>query len=500
VPWQPNQPKTSTKGDTTMRTSLSTPTPATLALALILTLSCSSTNSNSDETTPSSSSAIRSSSSVLQSSSSKETSSSSKTVSSSSIQPGVVYGPSVNYKGEIYETVVIGNQTWFKRNLNYNASGSACNDNIEANCDKYGRLYEWTTANNICPSGWHLPNDDDWFALINYIEENKNCYDCVAKHLKATSGWNSNGEDSYGFSALPGDMDYSSGVSSCGGPHNDDCSVWWSASEHGGSSANCWYMSYNNDNSGPYQCYDIKEALYSVRCLKDYSSSSSKPSSSSVNVNVVYGDPVNYEGETYKTVVIGNQTWFQRNLNYAAEGSKCNSEIQANCAKYGRLYDWATAMALPASCNSTSCYSEIADKHKGVCPSGWHIPSDDDFKALVEFLDPNCPDYSLCGNDNKAATKLKTTTGWALVTLDPPPPVGTDDYGFSALPGGLFDILNNFFIGDNHYGQWWSASVDETLEYKYNTVRGMGIATGSESLALGNTYKENLYSVRCLKD
>jgi len=57
------------------------------------------------------------------------------------------------------------------------------------------------------------------------------------------------------------------------------------------------------------------------------------------------------------------------NLNYNVSGSECY-EDDPNCAKYGRLYNWATAMALPSDCNSKSCASQISEKHKGICPSG----------------------------------------------------------------------------------------------------------------------------------
>jgi uncharacterized protein (TIGR02145 family) len=193
-----------------------------------------------------------------------------------------------------YRTVQIGNQKWMAENLNYNVSSSKCygedgqimvdydeetetyiyttlsNAEIQANCDKYGRLYDWATAKTICPSGWHLPSDAEWQTLINYVETQKSCNDCAGKYLKATSSWNdyydnfygeifANGTDEYGFSALPGGYGLYDGhfryVGSIG--------FWWSATEDAGSH-NTWDMGYI---SSVTRDHNDEENLYSVRCI-----------------------------------------------------------------------------------------------------------------------------------------------------------------------------------------------------------------------------------------
>ncbi len=71
--------------------------------------------------------------------------------------------------GKVYKTTIIGWQIWMAENLNFHTNDSWCYYNKAENCEQYGRLYNWYTANRVCPDGWHLPTDDDWTMLIENL-------------------------------------------------------------------------------------------------------------------------------------------------------------------------------------------------------------------------------------------------------------------------------------------------------------------------------------------
>lgn len=169
--------------------------------------------------------------------------------------------------GKKYKFVKIFTQTWMAENLNHNAKGSKCYDNKPANCNKYGRLYDWATAKNVCPKGWHLPSDDEW-AWLDFVG--------AGAILKTKHGWNNdgNGDDIFSFSALPGGF---------GAPGDSSKSVghygyWWSSTSYlFGRTA--WYrrMDYNDNNVDrgtsyvgmPSNFFRDPSYLHSVRCLQD---------------------------------------------------------------------------------------------------------------------------------------------------------------------------------------------------------------------------------------
>jgi len=165
------------------------------------------------------------------------------------------------YQGQNYKTVQIGTQTWMAENLNYDASGSKCYDNDPSNCATYGRLYDWETANAVCPSGWHLPSDEDWTTLTDYVGGAST----AGSKLKAARGWdsNGNGSDAHSFSALPGGSGNSSGSFGNVGSFGN----WWSSTEYNATYAYNRGMDYHGGNV--VRNYYSKSSLYSVRCLRD---------------------------------------------------------------------------------------------------------------------------------------------------------------------------------------------------------------------------------------
>jgi len=165
-----------------------------------------------------------------------------------------------NRDGKKYKTVTIGTQIWMAENLNYEAKGSKCYDNDSSNCQKYGRLYDWNTAKEACPSGWHLPSKEEW-TIDGYVGG-----ETAGKKLKSKSGWNGdgNGTDNYGFSAPPGGYgrsDDSFDSFGIGG-------YWWSsASELNSDDAYYRSIGYDGDNANWFS--NAKSLLFSVRCVQD---------------------------------------------------------------------------------------------------------------------------------------------------------------------------------------------------------------------------------------
>ena len=186
----------------------------------------------------------------------------------------------------------------------------------------------------------------------------------------------------------------------------------------------------------------------------------------------------------YKKVTIGTQTWMAENLNYQTENSWCGGgreTTEGNCEIFGRLYTWATAMGKD---ESTCGYGHECDLDtgdvQGVCPDGWHLPSETEWGALFDAV----------GDQEIAGRKLKGSTLWEAVYGI----TNEDAYGFSAFPAGRRDNNGNFYsVGD--YAYFWSATQD-SADYAYI----MDLDYRGDYAGLQNFDKNRALSVRCLEN
>ncbi len=230
---------------------------------------------------------------------------------------------------------------------------------------------------------------------------------------------------------------------------------------------------------------------------------SSKPAWQYLNPDIDYGEFTDSrDGQVYKTVTIGTQTWMAENLNYAYTGVKykyisytsdstswCYENKASNCDKYGRLYTWSAVMDSAAQFNvnaGTKCgYGKTCtpnSPHRGICPEGWHVPTDEEYSTL----------YTYIGGSDTAGSLLKSTSGWD--DYYGKSGNGTDKYGFSVLPAGSRSEHGSFSY-EGCYALLWSAS-EKFSSYAWYQYFGYDYDYAGQY----NIYKDNGRSLRCLKD
>ena len=453
-------------------------------------------------------------------------------ISSSS---GIMWNTEISY-GEMtdardnrtYKTVKIGKQTWMAENLNLKMKGAYCREYDFRKCDVYGRYYDWPTAvgrldcnykdtcgvapvvQGVCPDGWHLPSMEEWNTLVEFVGGDS----IAGAKLRSINGWPSDvrdslGSDDYGFRAIAaGSRQLNPFEEGTYTFYSNRASFWTSTERYKDGAAVVWI-----NNKDETWLRVEKSAGFSIRCVKN--SDEFSPDTDE-HFEIPQAEIVDFEpgsmtdsrdGQVYRTVTIGSQTWMAENLNYrytqgTAEqdsSSFCYKQDLDSCAKYGRYYLWSAAMDSAGifSEDGLGCGDSVsctpAERVRGVCPEGWHLPDVLDWKVLLDAM----------GGPYDAAPVLKSTEGWKEDIYDVGNSNGTDDYGFSLWPTGFITCLKtvreyNSNLWNGEMAFLWTSSENDVSNVTRLTVSAFIDAV---TLQKGrNPVKNYALPVRCVMD
>ncbi len=395
------------------------------------------------------------------------------------------------------------------------------NNNANGEADIYGALYTWSAAMNgeessnripsniqgVCPNGWHLPSDNEWIKLFMFLGMSYN----------DASSWGFNGSDqgsqladnknlwqegelssnhafgSTGFKGLPG------GLRTEYGPFGDiqQYGIWWSSTRDSETEDYAITRSLFYDNSKTDRSYKYITAGLSVRCVKSAAPETVTDS----------------EGNIYTIVNLGKQKWLAENLRstkytngYAIPKVDDNSQWalldttdKAYCtnsdshfppdSSYGNLYTWAAAVGYDVNTNDSYI--------QGICPDGWHIPSDDEWKYLEMYFGMSVSDADKEGFrdlHHHVGSKLAGNhAAWYDSFLEDND--GFNISGFKAEGAGFRNYHDGLLQPMYYDGFWWTST--ET-----NMGRAMcrNITTRLTKINRKDFNKANGFSVRCLKN
>ena len=405
------------------------------------------------------------------------------------------------YKAEVkiirFNSVKIGNQVWMTENLNVDrfqngdiikeaktaeewiAAGNAkspawCYFKNDLNNGRTkGKLYNWYAVNDsrgLAPIGWTIPTQSDINVLVSELGGEFN----AKQAIKSQTGWGQfgNGNNKSKLNGLPNGIregeqadfrgDYSNGLH------------WWTSSASGQYPKQYSQTLYLNKDTVWQQYYLSSSSQMdglNVRCIQ-------------LNVNSLNESLQNFQS----TIQIGTQVWSTLNLN---EGHFRNGDVipeakttedweaagnakrpvwcyydndPANGQKYGKLYNWYAV-----------------NDPRGLAPAGWHVPSDEEWTVLSNFL----------GGEDVAGKKMKSTSGWNDNGNS------TNSSGFLGLPGGCRHNYGEFsHVGS--YCAWWSASGNSSSPPFPS--HSWALVYGGSDLFLAFAEESYGLSVRCIKD
>jgi uncharacterized protein (TIGR02145 family) len=391
--------------------------------------------------------------------------------------------------GREYRWVELDGTRWMAQNLRYQLPEGdlvTCYYDPATSsdqCDLYGYFYGWSAAHaqarvaghvelelpegtyqGLCPAGWHLPTRQEWIDLLDYVTELAGLqpptdilgmlsYSGIAEPFRSTTEWDDSGTNELLFDLKP----YTEGFIG-------SSASFWASDDYGRGSGRI--VSFYAEDV--YLDVDLKEYRHSIRCVEgeataEFPTIEFPPPSNTTGTLTDARD-----GQQYATTQIGAQHWMAENLNYATSGSLCYAHQADHCRLFGSLYDFLLAQT--------------------VCPSGWHLPTVEEWQVLADYVDAQ--------TDRAGRTETDNTASWTIgqhlinsVLWQSPPDVDPP-FGFNALPGGwMLDSANSGAFPDRE-AVFWSASGDDEITVTINStyLSTAPVRSGVQA------------SVRCLED
>ena len=447
--------------------------------------------------------------------------------------------------GNVYNTVQIGGQCWMRENLRttkypdgttipqgdittMSTTGGWYYPNEDSSYRyNYGLLYNWSAVMNgsssidsipsgvqgICPAGWHVPSNLEWIQLTNYLHSQSqywcnNDSDNIAKSLAAPGRWltnkwlldtcyvcnNPHNNNSTGFGALPAGTTNIYGKGFCSDAY------FWSATEDAGNNIHVFRIV--GTFASEWLSSTSKYYGSSVRCLRDENTTDGQPCPGTPTVTDI-------DGNVYNTVKVGEQCWMKENLRTTryADGTEIYQGVNSSSSigywyypnndatnkfTYGLLYNWSAVM------NGASPSYAIPSGVQGICPIGWHVPSNAEWTNLTDYV--RSQSQYRCDNTNSYIAKaLSSKLGWVICTTYNCAvgnnPSSNNITGFSVLPAGFY---SETFNGIGYSTYFWSSTEASEEKVKGRCIFNVDALVYSGSIADIN--KSHGFSVRCLRD
>lgn len=397
-------------------------------------------------------------------------------------------------------------------------------------CGFAGRFYKWNAAmlldscssakacpdsienrQGVCPNGWHIPTTKEFQELFDYIgitDSVSFLSTLTARIDEKPFNWGSEAFSSSiynhiifssynttGFSLIPSHQYYYLSIT------NSNIRTFADLLTADGNE-----IEFDKEKPLEIRKYSpsfFYTAYYNIRCIQDVDKMGPPPPPITYPAST-YSGPYetlvdDRDGQTYKAVKIGEDTWMAENLNYESANSKCYANKEENCQKFGRLYQWYEAVGKTYE----DCRGGSAQYHtdwnkcqnleapiQGICPSGWHMPDTFEIQALIKTI---YDDTSLYVND--LSRFMRSPSDWNVTT-----DFGTDKFGFAAVPGGSKQQYGPY-TGLNAIAKYWSmngalAPAALVISYGSLTCSNANLFLS----ALSEHYYGGMESVRCVKD